>query len=121
MNKECICIVCPNSCRLVISEAGGKLTVSGNECKRGEEHGIQEYRQPLRMLTTTVMISDGLLPRLPVISTAEIPRTKINECLALLYKTKTTAPLRRGDIIIKNICDTGLDVVASRSMNRKEG
>jgi CxxC motif-containing protein len=121
MSKECICIVCPNSCRLVISEEGGILKVSGNGCKRGEAHGIQEYREPLRMLTTTVMVSNGTLPRLPVISTGEIPRTKITGCLDYLYKTKIAAPLRCGDIIVKNICNTGVDIVASRSMNRKEG
>jgi CxxC motif-containing protein len=121
MNKECICIVCPNSCRLLVSEAGGTITVKGNECKRGAAYGIQEYQEPVRMLTTTVTVSNGALPRLPVISSGEIPKTKINECLALLYETKTAAPVRCGDIIVKNICDTGVDVVASRSLNQKEG
>jgi CxxC motif-containing protein len=73
------------------------------------------------MLTTTVLVSNGTLPRLPVISTGEIPKAKITGCLALLYTTKTAAPVQCGDVIVKNICDTGVDIIASRSMNRKEG
>jgi CxxC motif-containing protein len=120
MTKEFICIVCPNSCRLTVTETGGEITVTGNECSRGEKHGIHEYREPTRMLTTTVAIRGGILPRLPVISREEVPKTLLGQCLETLYRMELSAPLRCGDIIVKNICNTGVDVVASRSMNRKE-
>jgi CxxC motif-containing protein len=116
ITSEFICIVCPNSCRLTVTENAGKITVTGNECARGEKHGIHEYQNPTRMLTTTVAIDGGILPRLPVISAGEIPKTRITGCLEVLYKTKLSAPVRCGDIIVKNICDTGVDVVAGRSM-----
>jgi CxxC motif-containing protein len=121
MTKEFVCIVCPNSCRLQVTEAGGKITVTGNECARGEKHGIHEYREPTRMLTTTVALRGGTLPRLPVISREEIPRAALGRCLEALYRMELQAPLRCGDVVVKNICDTGVDVVASRSINRKEG
>jgi len=117
MSKEFICIVCPSSCRLSVSEEGGVIKVKGNDCRRGEEHGIEEYREPLRMLTTTVAIRGSSLPRLPVISSKEIPKAKLGECLSLLYKIEISAPTRCGDVIVENICDTGVDVVASRSLN----
>jgi CxxC motif-containing protein len=121
MKKEFICIVCPNSCRLTVAGDGDSITVGGNECVRGEKHGIHEFRNPTRMLTTTVAIAGGTLPRLPVISREEVPKVMLNQCLELLYKMKLTAPLRCGDVVVKNICNTGVDVIASRSMNRKEG
>jgi len=117
MSNVYVCIVCPSSCRLTVSEEGGEIKVEGNECKRGKEHGLEEYREPLRMLTTTVAVREGFLPRLPVISTKEIPKAKLSECLDLLYMTEVTAPVRCGDVIIQNICGTGADVVASRSLN----
>ena len=117
MSKEFICIVCPSSCRLSVSEEDGKINVTGNDCRRGEEHGKEEYREPMRMLTTTVTVSNGSLPRLPVISSREIPKAKLDEALNLLYKVEVSAPLRCGDVIAKNICDTGADVIASRSLN----
>ena len=119
MSKEFVCIVCPSSCRLSVFEEDGKIKVTGNECRRGEEHGIQEYREPLRMLTTTVAVNGGAFSRLPVISSREIPKAKLNECLDLLYKEMVSAPVRCGDVIVKNICDTGADVIASRSLNER--
>ena len=116
MTREFVCIVCPNSCRLTVTETAGRLAVSGNECLRGEKHGIHEYREPTRMLSTTVAIAGGTLPRLPVISREEVPKALLDKCLRTLYKIKVKAPLRCGDVIVKNICNTGVDVVASRSM-----
>jgi CxxC motif-containing protein len=121
MTKEFICIVCPNSCRLVVTANEERITVTGNECLRGEKHGIREYREPTRMLTTTVAVSGGTLPRLPVISREEVPKALLGKCLETLYKMEVHAPLRCGDTIVKDICKTGVDVIASRSINRKEG
>lgn len=119
--KQFVCIVCPNSCRLTVEERGGEITVTGNECKRGVAHGVHEYTNPERMLTTTVAIEGGTLPRIPVIGTAEVPKAKLRQCLDQLYKLTLAAPIRCGDVILGNICDTGVDVVASRSMRRKDG
>ena len=119
--KEYVCIVCPNSCRLQVEEKDGEIVVSGNECKRGLDHGIHEYTNPTRMLTTTVAIDGGVLPRIPVISSGEVPKTKLNECLQRLYTLRLQAPVVCGQVIEENICNTGADILASRSMTRKEG
>lgn len=120
MTKEFVCIVCPNSCHLTVTEENGEIKVSGNSCKRGLKHGISEFTNPMRMLTSTVKVEGGMLPRLSVVSTDEVPRSKMNECLADIYKVSVKAPVKCGDIIIKNIQGTGVDVVASRSMKEKE-
>lgn len=120
MTKEFVCIVCPNSCRLTVSEKDGEITVQGNDCKRGLAHGISEYTNPMRMFTSTVTICGGTLPRLSVISTGEVPKTKLNDCLDKIYSISVNAPVKCGDIIISNINDTGVDIIASRSMNKKE-
>lgn len=119
--KEYVCIVCPNSCRLRVEEKDGEITVSGNECKRGVAHGVHEYTNPERMLTTTVAVDGGSLPRIPVISSGEVPKARLMECLRHLYTLRLAAPLQCGQVIEKNICGTGVDVVASRTMPRKEG
>jgi CxxC motif-containing protein len=68
------------------------------------------------MLTATVVVESGILPRLPVISDGEIPKDKIAECLDVVYKTSVKAPVLCGDVVIKNICGTGTNILASRSM-----
>lgn len=120
MTKEFVCIVCPNSCRLTVTEKNGQLEVTGNTCKRGLEHGISEFTNPTRMITSTVKIKCGTLTRLPVISTAEVPKSKLKDCLDTLYTLQVDAPVKCGDLLMENICGTGSDIVASRSMRKKE-
>ena len=116
--KQFVCTVCPSSCRLTVWEENGEVKVGGNACKRGLAHGVGEYTNPTRMLTTTVAIRRGTQPRLPVISSGEIPKQKLPECLALLYRLRLDAPVACGDKVYENICGPGVDVVASRSMGR---
>lgn len=116
--KEFVCIVCPNSCRLTVRENDGEITVDGASCKRGILHGKNEYQCPMRMLTSTVAVKGGIHPRISVVSDAEIPKEKMRECLDVLYKTELTAPVRAGETIIENICGTGVDIIASREMKK---
>ena len=120
MKKEYVCIVCPSSCRLVVEEVDGKVTVTGNTCKRGETHGILEYTNPKRMLTSTVVLNSAVHKRLSVVSTDEIPKGLLQESLNQLYKINVTAPIKRGDVIIENIMGTGVNIVAAHSVQIKE-
>jgi len=114
-----ICIVCPNSCRLTVEETDGEIAVAGHECERGLRHGVSEYTAPMRMLTTTVAVAGGALPRLPVISAGELPKSKLRDCLDALYRMELHAPVRCGQVVVSNICGTGVDVVASRTLEAR--
>ena len=120
MTKEFVCIVCPNSCHLRVSDDSGEVVVTGNSCKRGREHGENEFTRPMRMLTTTVAIRGALLPRLSVVSTDVVPKDQVSACLREIYQVQVTAPVKCGDVIIHNILNTGADIVASKSMDIKE-
>ena len=120
MTKEFVCIVCPNSCRLTVTDDGDGIKVTGNTCKRGEEHGVAEFIRPMRMITSTVAITGGLLPRLSVVSTDVVPKDKLDDCLQDIYKIQVKAPVKCGDVILSNIQNTGVDIVASKSMKAKE-
>lgn len=119
MTKEIICTVCPSSCRLTVSEENGELLITGNGCKRGIEHGVSEYRNPVRMLTATLAIKGGSLPRLPVISMAEVPKALLRDCLEVVYNTQVVAPVNCGDVVISDVCGTGVDIIASRTMKAR--
>ncbi|KGG80942.1 molybdopterin oxidoreductase [Caloranaerobacter azorensis H53214] len=119
MKKDMICIVCPIGCHLEIekdekSSLGFKVT--GNQCKRGQEYAIEEITNPKRILTSTVKIKNAHLSRLPVRTNKPVPKDKIFECMKEINKVEVTAPIRVGDVIIKNILGTGADVLASRDM-----
>ncbi len=117
--KEMVCIVCPMGCQMEVvknelSEEG--YEVWGNQCLRGKVYGIKEMTNPTRVLTTTVKITEGSLPRLPVSTKGAIPKGLMMEAMKVINRTAVNAPVRVGDVIIKNILDTGVNVVATRSM-----
>lgn len=114
-----VCIECPLGCEMEIERDGDKIEVRGNRCARGEKYAVQEAIDPRRVLTTTVFVEGGIHPLLPVMSTGDIPKDMIGECVRELSKIRVKAPVNYGDVIARNVCNTGVDVMASRSMVKK--
>jgi len=110
---EFICIHCPVGCKIIVENE----EIMGNECKRGEEYVIQEMKNAKRILTTTVFI-EGEQRMLPVKSDGEIPKELIKDCMRELAKVKARLPIKRGDVIYKT--STGINIIATRSMEKKQ-
>ncbi|MEA3424266.1 MAG: DUF1667 domain-containing protein [Bacillota bacterium] len=120
--KKVVCIVCPIGCRLNVYEDSSQekgYNVEGNKCPRGKVYGIKEMTNPTRMLPTTVVIKNAFLSRLPVITNQPVPKPMIFECMKVINSIEVEAPVKIGDILVENILDTGVDIVATRSMDRK--
>ena len=110
-----ICIVCPKGCHLSVDEEND-FQVTGNACKRGEAYAISELTNPTRVLTSTVKISGGIHRRLPVKTDKPIKKSLIFKAMRLLDNVELTSPVRRGDVVIKDILGTGASFVATRDM-----
>ncbi|WP_089281476.1 DUF1667 domain-containing protein [Anaerovirgula multivorans] len=120
--KDMVCIVCPLGCKLKVtkdnaSEAG--FAVEGNKCPRGLDYGIKEMTNPTRVLTTTVKITHAALNRIPVRTKGAIPKPLIFQAMKLMNEVEVKAPVKVGQVVIKNILGTGIDVIASRSIYKK--
>lgn len=113
--KELICIVCPKGCHLKVDEENG-YAVTGNTCLKGEEYGKNELLNPMRVVTSTVKAEGGAYPRCSVKTAGSIPKGKIFEVMEALSSVTLKAPVKTGDIVIKDVCGTGVDVVATRSL-----
>ena len=109
-----ICTVCPRGCHMDVCAA--TLTVTGNECRRGESYGQNELQNPMRTVTSTVKISGALHRRCPVKTAAPIPKHLIHDAMRLLDNIELTAPVKLGQVVVEDICGTGVPFVASRSM-----
>lgn len=116
MKKEMTCIACPMGCHLTVEGEGDKWTVTGNSCKNGERYGIQEMTDPRRIVPSTVVIKGAMLHRLPVKTAQEIPKGKIFDCMKELAKVVVKAPVKMGDVVLKDVCGTGIDIVATKTM-----
>ena len=117
MKKEIVCIGCPMGCYLTIDVAETKIpAVSGNRCKVGLEYAEKELSNPERTLTTTVKVRSGHLPLVSVRTNGPIPKGRIFDAMHLLASVEVEAPIKIGMPIIKNIFDTGVDVVATKDV-----
>ena len=113
--KEFICIECPKGCNLHVDD---DLNVTGNSCLRGKKYAINEVTCPKRVVTSTVCIDSKEVCRLPVKTSMEIPKDKMFDLIKILDNVKVSAPIKCGDVIIKNACGTGVDVVATRTIEK---
>lgn len=119
--KELICIGCPMGCPIVVEMEDGKvLSVTGNTCPRGESYARKEVTNPTRIVTTTVWVDGGKVPMINVKTERDIPKDKIFECIAALRGVTMKAPVHIGDIILENVADTGVNIVAAGNVEYKE-
>ena len=112
---ELICIVCPKGCRLKVDEAK-EYAVTGYACPRGEVYGREELKNPLRVVTSTVRISGAAHRRCPVKTDGAIPKRFVFEAMRLLSSVDLTSPVKLGQVVIEDICGTGISFVTTRSL-----
>lgn len=117
--REIICTICPKSCRIKVSVSAknGQVSVKGHMCKRGADYAREEALDPKRTITSTVIIQDAMYPVVSVRTDKPVPRTLIFDCMDLIKKVTVHAPVKTGDIVIKNILDTGADVIITKDMS----
>ncbi len=116
MIKKITCTICPIGCKLEVDIE--KNTVTGHTCKRGEVYGIAEVTAPTRVITSTVKLEGGIYPVLPVKTNGAIPKHLNFKCMELINQIQVKAPVKMGDIIAENVLDTGVDLVATRSIKK---
>lgn len=111
--KEFICIVCPRGCHLKVDD---NMNVTGNTCPRGKVYALNEITNPTRMITSTVAIESSELKRLPVMTSNPIPKGKIFDVMEEINKVRIKAPVKIGDVIIKNVLGLESDIIATRNI-----
>lgn len=117
MERELICICCPKGCHLKVEDKN--LTVSGNSCPRGAKYGVNEVTNPVRTITSTVKVDDGEAPVVPVKTQNPIPKGLTMKCMEEINKAAISAPVKIGDIVIENVLETGINVVATKNVAQK--
>ncbi|MFC0906308.1 DUF1667 domain-containing protein [Clostridium sp. MT-14] len=119
MNKrELTCIGCPMGCQLLVKLEGDKvIEVTGNTCKRGEEYGKKECTSPTRIVTSSVYVEDGEIDVVPVKTERDIPKEKIFDCIRALKGIVVKAPINIGDVILKNVADSGVNIIATKKVD----
>jgi len=116
------CIICPVGCKARITIENGKISkIEDLECQRGEEYVTRELEAPVRDFFITVRIKGAKIPVLPVRATQPIPKDKILDCVSELADVIVDTPVKAGDVIAKNLLGLGVDIIATRDLDRVKG
>jgi CxxC motif-containing protein len=103
-----------------VTYSGHKIIkVDNTDCKKGKDYAYQELFKPVRIFTSTVFVKNGHLPLVSVRTDQPIPKRKIFEVMKIISRKKVIAPVKIGDIIIKNVVNTGANIIATKNVNRK--
>ncbi|PMQ01392.1 MAG: molybdopterin oxidoreductase [Dictyoglomus sp. NZ13-RE01] len=119
MIKKFVCVQCPLGCKLTVELNGNEIVkIEGNRCKRGIEYAEDEIKDPKRVLTTSIKVIGGNLPLVSVRTDKPIPKRYIKEIMEIIKEKEVKAPVKRGDVIIQNIMNTGANIIATRSVEK---
>ena len=121
------CTTCPSECLLTVEverDADGVVaevrSATGNRCPRGDKFAHQELTCPMRVLTTTVAVSGGDEALLPVRTAEAIPLELHVQAMDLIRGLVVNAPIRMGDVVLENLLDTNINLIASMDIDRAQ-
>ncbi|MDO5580597.1 MAG: DUF1667 domain-containing protein [Planctomycetia bacterium] len=110
------CVICPKGCNISVDPATGD--VSGNGCPRGKTYALDEVHDPKRIVTTTVRTNSAYPEAmLAVRSNKPVPRKMLFEIIAETNRICVELPVQMGQTILADVCGSGSDIIASRSMD----
>ena len=116
--QKLICVACPKGCITKVWKEKDAIIVEGKICKQGKGYLQQEYIEPKRILTSTVVVENSPAKRLPVRTAEAIPKKEIFHVMEQLANVRVQPPVHVGQVILADILSTGVDIVASDDLRR---
>lgn len=113
------CIICPIGCEVEVQFNNDKYDIKGLKCEKGRNYIINEIYNPKRILTSSVLVEDGIWPLVSVKTSKPIPKEKIFDVINEIKKMKIIAPVFIGQKIKKNVSNTGVDILATKTIIKK--
>lgn len=117
MKRMLTCIGCPMGCQIEVEldEAGTFVSSKGWSCNIGKRYAQEEVTAPVRTVTALMEVTDRAEP-LSVKTAHPIPKGKIFESLEQIKNHKVNAPVHIGDVVIEDVCGTGIPVIATKNI-----
>lgn len=115
--SEVTCIRCPLGCAITVDVApdGAAVYREGASCARGREYAVAEVTAPVRSVATTINVP-GCGEPLSVKTADPIPKPLIADAVRAMKAAHVELPVRMGDMVLPDVCGTGVPVVATESL-----
>lgn len=117
MIKDFICSECEKKCAITVNDEYEQLDIKGNLCSEGIKRAKLEIKSNKGILTTLVRIKGAEFNVVSVKSTHPIDKNLWVECSKALSRLYVGAPIKIGDIICKNILNTGVDIICTKNIS----
>ena len=115
--RHLTCIHCPRGCQITVEVDGGEVcSVAGNSCKRGDVYARKEVTHPTRTVTSTVAVSGGERERVSAKTREDVPKELIFDVMRVVNRTRVAAPVHVGDVLVPDVCGTGVPLVATANV-----
>ena len=111
------CVLCPVGCELEVRRDGRDLDIQGHQCDKGVDFAREEILHPKRNLATSVPLAGTADRMVSVRLSAPVPRALIHPILEEIGRLRPRPPVRRGDILLRDVSGTGADVIATRTLS----
>lgn len=119
MIAKTICKKCERKCVLDIDKFEGEIEVEGNQCELGIDYAKQEINNKKKVFTSLVRIKGSKKNNVvPIKSSGPIDKGLWIECSKALSRIYVGAPMKIGDIVCKNILNTGMDIICVKNIDR---
>jgi CxxC motif-containing protein len=120
-HKQITCIICPIGCTLDVECTKTELkSIHGHKCKSGKIYAKEEIFNPTRTVTTTIKVQNGFIPLVSVKTDKPVPKGLIFEIMDEVKQKSISAPVKIGDIIIENIKKTGVNIIATKTVDKNK-
>ncbi|MGB2706272.1 MAG: DUF1667 domain-containing protein [Candidatus Omnitrophota bacterium] len=113
--KKLVCIECPTGCHITVDiEKNKVLKISGNKCPKGEKYALSEAKNPMRVLTTSVLVEGMPFKMLAVKTDKPIPKAKLFEAMRKVKKIRLKKPVHVGGVVASNFMGRGVNLIATK-------
>lgn len=115
--SEVTCIRCPLGCAITVDVApdGAAVYREGASCARGREYAVAEVTAPVRSVATIVNVP-GCGEPLSVRTAEPIPKGLVPDAVRAIKALRIELPVRAGDVILPDVCGTGVPAIATKSL-----
>ncbi len=121
MEREFVCIICPNGCRIKVEYEGTNIkNIKGDECPEGKDYVKNEITNPLRVFTGSVLVANGDFSLISVKTPVPIPKKYLKKIGEITRRIKVEAPVEIGQVVAFNLLNENIDLIATRKIEKKK-
>jgi CxxC motif-containing protein len=103
------CVCCPRGCTVTVDQSG---RVTGNGCRNGAAYAQQQLQSSLRRVPGEVRVRGGAADRCAVKTDRPVPTELLVIIRDTLSSLEVDAPIYVSQVLIRDLCGSGVNLVA---------